>query len=322
VRAAQVVTLDGPDGVSVQDIDPPSAGDGHVLVQIHAVGLSFADLLMSQGRYQLQPELPFVLGIDFAGVVQHDVGELGLATGDRVAGWLSHGSAAEVVAVEIERVFPLPAVLSFEEGAAMPLNYLTAHFALTTRAGAHAGDTVLITGAAGGVGSAAVQVARGLGCGVIGMVSSDAKAAAALANGVDDVMVGPSSQRVRELTDGRGVDVVLDVVGSDEVVLESLRSLSASGRLLSLGYVAGSIPSVRLNRLLLNNIDVRGVSFGSYARQHPGFARRQWDKIELLVAAGRVRPLLGSVGRLEDIADELRAIQERRAIGKTVLTVR
>ena len=150
----------------------------------------------------------------------------------------------------------------------------------------------------------------------------EAKSEAVFSCGADDVLVGLSSQRVREVTDGRGVDIVLDVVGSDEIVLESLRSLATCGRMLSLGYVAGSIPSVRLNRLLLNNIDVRGVSVGPYARQHPDLARRHWDQILQLVAAGSVRPLLGSVGRLDDVADELRAIQERRVAGKTVLTVR
>jgi NADPH:quinone reductase len=307
--------------VRIRDTDPPRAGDGQVLVDVAAVGLSFADLLMSQGRYQVQPDLPFVLGFDFAGVIRQDVPEIGLAAGSRVAGWSSYGCAAEVVAIDIERVFPLPAMLSFEEGAALPLNYLTARFALVTRGDVRERDVVLVTGAAGGVGSAAVQVARGHGCRVIGVVSSEAKVEAALGCGADDVLVGLSSHRVRELTDGRGVDIILDVVGSDEIVLESLRSLATCGRLLSLGYVGGSIPSVRLNRLLLNNIDVRGVSVGPYVRQYPDVARRHWSGIERLMASG-MRPLLGSVGRLDDVADELRAIQERRTVGKIVLTLR
>ena len=140
------------------------------------------------------------------------------------------------------------------------LNYLTAHFALVTRAGIHQGESVLVNGAAGGVGSATLQVARGLGCRTIASVSSDDKAAFCRTCGAEDVVVRPSSKQVRALTGGRGVDVVVDVVGSEEVVVESLRSLALCGRLLSVGFAAGDIPAVRLNRLLLNNVDVRGVS--------------------------------------------------------------
>jgi NADPH:quinone reductase len=316
------MTLDGPSGVRVHDIGPPPQPDsGQVLVDVAAVGLSFADLLMAEGKYQVQPDLPFVLGIDFSGVVRTPSPEAGLSSGDRVVGWSQYGSAAEVVAVAVERVLPLPATLSFEEGAAMPLNYLTAHFALVTRAGARAGDTVLVNGAAGGLGSAAIQVANGIGCRTIGVVSSSAKAAFALESGADDAVIGTSSSVLRDMTHGRGVDVVLDVVGSEEVIVESLRSLATGGRLLSLGYVAGHIPSVRLNRLLLNNIDVRGVSWGPYTREHPDHPREQWRDIERFVRNGPVRPQVRQVHRLSDIAAAMTAMRQRRTLGKTVLTV-
>ena len=320
MRAARVVALDGPDGVRVGEIGPaPVAGEDEVLIEVHSVGLSYPDLLMSQGRYQIKPEVPFVLGVDFAGVVSQDAPALGFAAGDQVAGWSTYGSAAEVVAVPPERVFPLPKSLNFDQGAAMPLNYLTAHFALAVRARVRPGAVVVVNGAAGGVGSAAVQIAAGLGCRVIGMVSSAEEAAFATAMGADETIEGANAERVRDLTGGLGADVVLDVIGSDQVVLESLRSLAIGGRLLSLGYVAGEIPSVRLNRLLLANIDVSGVAWGPWTRAHPGFARQQWEELMPLVDSGAVRPDVRQIVPVEDIAAAMRAMLDRKSLGKTVL---
>ncbi|HSJ22115.1 MAG TPA: NADPH:quinone oxidoreductase family protein, partial [Nocardioidaceae bacterium] len=277
MRAVQVVRPEGPSGVEVVEVPEPTPAEGQVLVDVHAVGVSFPDLLLSAGQYQLKPEPPFQLGVDFAGVVRQAPGASGLSAGDRVACVLPYGGGADVVALDPESVFPLPDAMSFEQGAALPMNYLTAQFALATRASLQEGETVLVHGAAGGVGTAAIQVAKGYGARVIAVVSTEEKAEVAKAAGADEaVLVDGFLAAVKELTGGVGVDVVLDVVGGD-LMTDSLRSLAPLGRLLVVGFTAGAIPEVRVNRLLLNNIDVRGVGWGAYAMVRAGFMRRQWD---------------------------------------------
>src|SRR3954451_9096178 len=182
MRAVQVSRLDGPPAVTVAEAPEPTA-DGpfgpQVLIEVHAVGISFPDLLLSKGDYQLKPDLPFTLGVDFAGVVRSAPAGSGLAAGDRVAACLGHGGASDVVGLGPDSVFPLPEALSFEQGAAIPMNYLTAHFALVERGSVQAGETVLVHGAAGGVGTATIQVAKGYGARVIAVVSTEEKSAVA-----------------------------------------------------------------------------------------------------------------------------------------------
>lgn len=323
MRAAQVVALEGPSGVRVHDVGaPPIPEQGQVLIEVHAVGLGYPDLLMSQGRYQLQPDLPYVLGVDFAGIVRESAADLGFRPGDRVAGWSTYGSAAEVVAVDADRVLPLPDRLSMTQGAAMPLNYLTAHLALSVRGRIGQGDVVVVTGAAGGVGSAAIQVARAMGARVLAVVADEQESEFARAWGADKARLTLDPGEVRAFSEGRGADAVLDVVGSEELVLQALRSLAIGGRLLTLGYVAGQIPSVRLNRLLLGNIDVCGVAWGPWTRAHPGVARAQWDQLSPMVESGLIDPPVGKVFRLEEVAEAMTAMLERRSIGKSVLEVR
>ena len=183
-------------------------------------------------------------------------------------------------------VFPLPDALSFEQGAAIPMNYLTAHFALAERGGLREGETVLVHGAAGGVGTATLQVAKGYGARTIAVVSSDEKAEMARRAGADEVVaVDGFRDAVTELTDGQGVDVVMDVVGGD-LMTDSLRSLATQGRVLVVGFTAGAIPEVKVNRLLLNNVDVRGVGWGAYAMVRPGYMRKQWDELLPLMESG------------------------------------
>ena len=325
MRAAQVTSLAGPSAVQVVEVPEPTA-DGpfgpQVLVDVHAVGISFPDLLLSRGEYQLKPDLPFTLGVDFAGVVREAPADSGYEAGDRVACVLPHGGAADVVAVGHDSVFPLPETLGFVQGAAIPMNYLTAQFALADRADLREGETVLVHGAAGGVGTASLQVAKGYGARTIGVVSSEEKAAIARRAGADEVvLVDGFRDAVKELTGGAGVDVVVDVVGGD-LVTDSLRSLAPLGRLLVVGFTAGSIPQVRLNRLLLNNIDVRGVGWGAYAMARPGFMRRQWEELQPMMDAGVIDPPIGETCPLEDIGRALQDMADRRTLGKTVLTLR
>ena len=321
MRAVQVVRLDGPSGVDVVDVAEPTATEGQVLVDVQAVGVSFPDLLLSAGQYQLKPEPPFQLGVDFAGVVREAPPRSGFAAGDRVACCLPYGGGADVVAIAPDSVFPLPDSVTFEQGAALPMNYLTAQFALAVRAQLRKDETVLVHGAAGGVGTATLQVAKGYGARTIAVVSTEEKAQVARAAGADDVvLLDGFLSSVKELTGGKGVDVVVDVVGGD-LMTDSLRSLAPLGRLLVVGFAAGAIPEVRVNRLLLNNIDVRGVGWGAFAMVRPGFMREQWDELLPMMRSGAVNPPVGTTYPVADVRRALTDLAERRAVGKSVLTL-
>ena len=323
MRAALVTRLDGPSAVEVTDVPATAAADGQVLVDVRAVGISFPDLLLSKGEYQVRPDLPFPLGVDFAGVVREAPEGSGFGSGDRVACVLPYGGAMETVAVHPEGVFPLPDALTFEQGAAIPMNYLTAHFALAERAGLREGETVLVHGGAGGVGTATIQVAKGYGARTIAVVSTDEKFATARAAGADEVVLLEGFRdSVAALTGGRGVDVVLDVVGGD-VFTDSLRSLATQGRLLVVGFASGQgIPEVKVNRLLLNNIDVRGVGWGAYAMVRPGYMQEQWRTLVPMIELGLVKPPIGATYDLDGMGQALLDMDQRRTLGKSVVRVR
>jgi NADPH2:quinone reductase len=322
MRSVQVTTLAGPTGVEVVEASEPAVGDGELLLEVHALGLSWPDLLLTRGEYQLKPDPPFQLGVDFAGVVRQAPASGSFTVGDRVACCLPYGGGADLVAVRPEAVFRLPDGLSFEKAAALPMNYLTAQFALRTRAGLREGETVLVHGAAGGVGTASLQVARGYGARTIAVVSTEEKADFVRNLGADDVvLVDGFLSAVKELTGDAGVDVVVDVVGGD-LITDSLRALGSLGRLLVVGFTAGSIPQVRVNRLLLNNIDVRGVGWGAYAMVRPGFMQAQWDALLPMIGSGVVDPPVGTTYPLEEVSRALMDLEQRRVLGKTVLTLR
>jgi len=320
MRALQVVDTTGPADVQVRDIDEPEPGPDDVLVEVHRVGVSFPDLLLSRGEYQMKPEPPFSLGVDVAGTV---VSGPGFEPGQRVAGVLPYGGAQERVAVPAVSTFALPDGTTYDEGAALPMNYLTAQFALAERAQLRPGETVLVHGAAGGVGTATIQVARGMGARTIAVVSTEEKAEVARAAGADEaVLLDGFKDAVKELTGGNGVDVVLDVVGGDSFT-DSLRVLATQGRLLVVGFAAGQgIPEVRVNRLLLNNIDVRGVGWGAYAMLRPGYMQEQWAALLPMIESGVVKPPIGRLYELEDFARALVDMDERRTTGKSVVRVR
>ncbi|XBB66733.1 NADPH:quinone oxidoreductase family protein [Nocardioides sp. WV_118_6] len=320
MRAVQVVTTTGPADIVVQEVPDPTPGPGEILVEVHAVGVSFPDLLLSRGEYQLRPETPFTLGVDYAGVV---VSGPGFEPGQRVAGVGGYGGASELVVGHPDSVFALPDSITFEEAVALPMNYLTALFALDERGGVRAGETVLVHGAAGGVGSATLQVARGLGARTIAVVSTEEKAAFAKAAGADEVVLFDGfKDAVAELTGGKGVDVVLDVVGGSAFT-DSLRSLAPQGRLLVVGFAAGEgIPEVKVNRLLLNNVDVRGVGWGAYAFVRPGYLQQQWAQLVPMIASGAVKPPVGKVYPLEEFGQALLDMDARAALGKLVVSVR
>ena len=320
MRSVQVTSLNGPSSVTIEEVPEPQPGPEDVLVEVRALGISWPDLLQTKGEYQIKPELPFQLGVDFSGVVVTAPADSGFAVGDRVACALPYGGGADLVAVNPESVFPLPDAMSFEQGAALPMNYLTAEFALVTRGGVRSGHTVLVNGAAGGVGTACIQVAKGLGARVIAVVSTEEKAEFARRAGADEaVLVDGFLKRVKELTEGVGVDVLVDVVGGD-LMTDNLRVLAPLGRVLVLGFTGGDIPQVKVNRLLLNNVDVRGVGWGAYAMVRPGFMRGQWTALLPMMQSGVVEPPIGKVYPLAEVADALAEMDARRTLGKSVVT--
>lgn len=319
MRAVQVVRLDGPDAVEVNEVDEPSAGPGQVLVDVEAAGVVFPDLLLTRGEYQLRPEPPFVVGSEVAGTVREAPADSGFSPGDRVAAMPVLGGFAPTVAVGADMTFPLPDAVSFDVGAGLPMNYLTAHFALAVRGRLTAGETVLVHGAAGGVGIACIQFAAARGATVVAVVSSEGKAEVARAAGAHHAVgVEGFKDAARELTGGRGVDVVVDPVGGDRFT-DSLRSLAPQGRLLVIGFTAGDIPSVKVNRLLLGNLDVVGVGWGAFAGAREGYVRAQWDAILDDVAAGRLAPPVSATYPLARTASAIGELAERRVTGKVVV---
>ena len=321
MRAAQVLDTTGPADVVLRDVPEPTPGADDVLVEVHSVGVSFPDLLLSKGEYQLKPEPPFTLGVDFAGVVVS--GPEGFTPGQRVAGVGGYGGAGELVANPAMFTFALPDHVSFDEGAALPMNYLTAQFALAERGQLKAGETVLVHGAAGGVGTASVQLAKGYGARTIAVVSTPEKAEVATAAGADEaVLLDGFKDAVKELTGGKGVDVVVDVVGGDAFT-DSLRILAPQGRLLVVGFAAGQgIPEVKVNRLLLNNVDVRGVGWGAYAMVRPGFMQEQWAELLPMLESGVVKPPIGATYAFDEFARALLDMEARKTLGKSVVRVR
>jgi NADPH:quinone reductase len=316
VRAVQVVALDGPTAVQVREVPEPVPGPDQVLVDVRAAGVNFPDVLQSKGLYQYRPELPFTLGSEIAGVVREAPDGSPLKPGDRVAGFPGTGAFAEVAAVHADHVLPLPDEVGFAAGACLPMNYLTAHFALVVRGHLREGQRVLVQGAAGGVGTACVQLAAALGAHVVAVVSSEAKAEVARAAGARDaVPVDGFRDAVKALG---AVDVVVDPVGGDRFT-DSLRCLAPQGRLLVIGFTAGDIPTVKVNRLLLNNIDVVGVGWGGYALGRPGYLAGQWAELEPHLRTGALNPLISATLPLERAAEALELIDSRQVTGKVVL---
>src|SRR6478752_1634605 len=286
MRAIQIARLDGPQAAEVVEIDEPS-GDGAVLIDVHAAGVAFPDALQSRGLYQYKPQMPYTPGAEIAGVVRSAPDGAHVSAGDRVCGLtMLCGAMAEVVALQAERVFKLPDSVSFEAGAGLLFNDLTMHHALLTRGRLADGETVLVHGAAGGIGTSTLRLAPAWG----------------------------ASRTI-------AVVIVVDPVGGDRFT-DSLRSLAPGGRLLVIGFTGGAIPEVKVNRLLLNNVDAVGVGWGAWSLTHPGYLLEQWAELEPLLASGKVSAPEPEVYPLERAANAIASLEDRTAKGKVVVTVR
>jgi NADPH:quinone reductase len=316
MRAIQIVELSGPES-ALRLVEVPEPDGEGVVIDVHAAGVSFPEVLQTRGQYQVRPDLPFVPGSEVGGIVRSAPDGAGVRAGDRAAGFCMLGGFAEVALAPPQFVFALPDRLDFAQGAALILNYHTAYFALKTRGRLAAGETVLVHGAAGGVGTASLQVAKGLGARTIAVVSSDEKDRVAREAGADEVLRSDAAWKDDAKALG-GVDVVLDPVGGDRFT-DSLRSLRPNGRVVVVGFTGGSIPEVRVNRLLLNNTDVVGAGWGAYIGSHPEVIGEIGAAVNELIEAGHVTPLVGARLPLERAAEALGLIEGRAATGKVVL---
>lgn len=308
-------------GAGVQDMPAPAPRAGEILIKVSAAGVNFPDLLMCQGKYQLKPDLPFICGMEAAGTVAA-VGEgvESFAVGDEVCGGARIGAFAEFLAGPAAGFRKKPSALTMAQAASYGAAYLTAYVALVRRGALSAGETLLVHGAAGGVGLAAVDLGKLLGAKVIATASTEEKRAFLKSFGAD-LVLAPSGFReaVKDATDGRGADVIYDPVGGD-VFDESVRCIAFDGRLLIIGFTSGRIPNVSVNMPLIKGFSVVGVRAGEYGRQFPERGRENQEAIWRLADEGRIRPHVHASLSLERTHDAFKLLSSRTVIGKVVVT--
>ena len=312
-----------PESMKVEEWDDPIPGDSEIVFDVKAAGLNFADVLMIAGQYQVRTEPPFIAGNEAAGVVS----ALGrkvtrFKVGDQIIGALRGGAFAEKCVVAEDSAIPLPDSMNFEQGAAYSVAYGTSYHGLKQGADLQSGETVLVLGAAGGVGYAAVDIAKALGARVIAAASSDKKLAFAREAGAHETInyaEQPLKDSVKALTDGKGVDVVYDPVGGD-LAEQALRACAWHGRYLVVGFASGDIPRLPINLALLKEASIVGVWYGTWAEKHPDQFIENIGELERLVDAGRLRPTYSEAFTLDSFVDAFRVITERRVLGKVVLT--
>ncbi len=322
-RAVVCEELGPPNRLRVRDLARPPLAAGMVRLAIRAAGVNFPDVLVIQGLYQHRPELPFVPGLEAAGVVSEVAPDVvDIAVGQNVLAQMRTGGYAEEAVVPASAIRPMPEGFAFEEGATFLVAHMTAYHALKTRAAVAAGQTLLVLGAAGGVGLAAVQIGKLLGARVIAAASTREKLDAALQQGAADV-IDYSAEKVEDgvkrLTSGAGVDVVLDPVGIAQEA--ALRCLAWNGKLLIAGFAGGGIPSYAANRILLKGISVIGVRAGEAGRHDPAMRKAELEELLALGGKGLVRPLVSARVPLERFADAMQMLADRRAIGRVALVV-
>jgi NADPH:quinone reductase len=311
-----------PESLVIEEVPPLKPANAQVVVAVSACGVNFPDTLIIQGKYQLRPDLPFSPGGEIAGTVK-EVGEgvTRFKAGDRVIAFTGWGGFAEEVPVEVAHLIPIPEGMDFVTASAFVMTYGTSHHALKDRAELKPGETLLVLGAAGGVGLAAVEIGKAMGARVIAAASSDDKLTVCQQHGADDLInYGREDlkERVKALTEGRGVDVICDPVGGDYSE-PALRGMAWKGRFLVVGFAAGDIPKIPLNLPLLKGCSLVGVFWGAFTRKEP--QRNQEHMRELLAwfHEGRLRPYISATYPLERAADALNDVMNRKVMGKVVL---
>jgi NADPH2:quinone reductase len=322
-RAVLCNELGPPERLAIADLPRAELASGTVRVDVKAAGINFPDWLMVLGFYQYKSDLPFVPGMEAAGVISEIAPDVrSLSQGNKVMVRMRAGAFAEEAVVPADHVLPLPSTFSFEEGATFLAAHTTAYHALKTRAETRPGQLLLVLGAAGGVGLAAVQIGKVLGARVIAAASTDRKLALARRIGAVEVLNytgGRMEDGVRDLTDGRGVDLLFDPVGVAQE--NALRCLTRGGKLLVVGFAGGHIPSYAANRILLRGCSVIGVRAGEAGRHDPEMRRREHGDLCALAEQGRIRPHVSEVYPLEQCAVALRRLADRQALGRIALKV-
>src|SRR5262245_7122256 len=313
-----------PESLVVEDLPPLEAGAGEVVVSVRAASVNFPDVLIIQNKYQMKPPLPFSPGSEVAGVVKSvGSGVAHVKPGDRVMAIIGYGAFAEEVAAEAARVIPLPAGMDFDTAAAFGLTYATSDHALRDRGALAARETLLVLGAAGGVGIAAIEIGKALGARVIACASTDEKLAVCREHGADDTINYATEdlrERIKELTAGAGVDVVYDPVGGPYTE-PALRSLAWRGRLLVVGFAAGEIPKIPLNLTLLKGCSIVGVYWGEFTRREPQRFADSMRQLGRWFLDGRIKPHISATFPLERAADALTLMAARKVTGKVVLAI-
>lgn len=327
MRAVVIEELAGPRSAVVKEVPKPTgahrrAEGRRVLVEVHAVGLSFIDPLQTRGKYQAGVEAPYICGSELSGKVLEAPLDSWVKPGDRVGGIVWQGAMAEEALAIDDFLIRLPDEMSYVEGAGVYMNYATAWYALD-RADARPGETVLVTGAAGGVGTCVLDLGSAFDVSTVALVSTDAKAEAARRAGANHVVRsdGDWLSEVREITGGRGIEVFVDMVGGDGF-LDTVRSLRIGGRGVIVGFAGGSIPSLKMNRLLLRNLTLTGITMDVMETEHPGTLDRVRLGVQKLLDEGQVRPVIGQTYPMEKAADALAALEDRTAVGKVVVEIR
>jgi NADPH2:quinone reductase len=327
MRAVVITELTGPSAASVCEVPEPDgahrrAGGRRVLIDVHAVGLSFIDPLQTRGAYQSGVPAPYICGSELSGEVLEAPEDSWVRPGDRVAGIVWQGAMADRALALDDYLVRLPGGMSYVEGAAVYMNYATAWYALE-RGGASPGETVLVTGAAGGVGTCVLDLAPAFGVRTVALVSSESKAELATRCGADHVLRsdGPWLEQLRELTSGRGVELFVDMVGGDQF-LDVVRALRIGGRGVIVGFAGGSIPEIKVNRLLLRNLTLTGVTMDVMETEHPGTLARVRGGVQSLLDAGRLRPAVAATYSLAQAGEALASLEERTALGKVVVEVK
>lgn len=319
MRALVCETLGPVNSHRVQEIPDPVPGKRQVAVRVHACGVNFADTLIVQGKYQERPELPFVPGSEVAGeVIALGEGVKGIALGQRVMALTSVGGFAEIALAAADTLIPLPDGIDFTEAAAFTVAYGTSHVALETRAQLKAGETLIINGASGGVGLTALEIGKMMGATVIGLASTEEKRALVAERGADHVFDVADPELRDKVKALGGADVGYDVVGGD-AFNTMLRCMKFEGRLLTVGFASGEIPQVPANLLLVKNISVVGVYWGSYARNNPSVLMKSLVQLTQWLKEGQLRPHVSAVYSLDEATKGLEALANRQSVGKVVI---